>query len=243
MARPHSSPFLLLAFLVPFALAGCSAPAAERPNVLHDAGFEEGGRGWDWIPSSPAWLHNFSVAEEGRTGNRSLWLDVRDAPDQPVGIVGAVQNLTRDEVPGVPRHLRGWYHVDEWEAGAKKTYIQVVLGLQPAEGQGEPVCAYGVDRADAAMAPCQLAYVLGGIDEDPFQIANRQFVFLERDAPQTGAWVRFEASPRADYEREWGDVGEFAQLRLYVEARYEFEEGEERRPVNVSVRWDDLYLG
>jgi hypothetical protein len=248
MARPLSSTFLLLSFLlVPVLFAGCSEPpaAAARPNVLHDAGFEEGGRDWGWIPSSPVWLHDFAIADEGRSGNRSLLLQLEDAEGKDVGIVGAIQNLTFREVGGsVPKSLSGWYRVDRWENGAEKTYLQVVMGLQPREGSREPVCPYASSSPDAFTAPCQLAYVLGGVDRAPFEIANRKFVFLDRDEPETGEWVRFEASPRKDYDREWGLVpGGFTQLKFYVETRYEFEEGEERSPVNVTVRWDDLYLG
>ena len=157
-----------------------------------------------------------------------------------IAIRGAVQEIRRQDVGDFPEKLSGSYRVDKWSPGTNKTYVQAVIGLAPEDPE-RPVC----ERA--GTSPCQLAWVLGGIEEPPFNLTNRRFLFVDRSEPVVGEWVRFEVNPRADFEREWGQVPrDYDRLILYLEVRYEYPSGlpkADRPPVEAEVRWDDLYLG
>lgn len=236
---PRVVPLLALVALVS---AGCLSP---KGNILQNAGFEEGDAEWFWLPDSASWLRGFEIvngsAHEGDGGLRTRLLHNGTSK---TAIVGAVQEITRDEMGGrLPERLTGWYRVDAWqppEDADARAYAQVVLGLFPRSGARDEVCP-GV----RIPSPCQLSYPLLGITDKPFNITNRKFVFLGDGSVRQGEWIRFEMSPRADFEREWGvEPRLFHHAWLYLEVRYERNEGTNvNSPVALDIRWDDVYFG
>lgn len=229
---------LALAVLGAILAAGCASPAPA--NVLVDPSFEERSEAWTWLDGSNSWQGPFEIVEgKAHEGSRALATHVTPDASRDLSIRGAVQNLTAAQVGGaVPERLSGHVLVETWQPGSAKTYYQVVIAATPAAGAS--ACAR------IGRAPCQLAYVLGGIDAPPFPIANRKFLFVGEKDPVVGEWQAFEVHPRADFEREWGEAPSFDQLRIYLEARSEYAASEpiaERVPVEARVLWDDLTLG
>lgn len=216
---------------------GASQRWASQDNWLANASFEDGRDPWKSLaPSSPFW-RDFSISDTvARSGRHSakLALDSRQRNDQGTWVWGVVRDLPTDRLP---RTLSGSYRVQGWKQGARHQYLQVVVSLTPAPGRGFPVFETGSE------APLQVAWVLGGIDRQPFEIGNRKFVFLgPLEVPQD-RWVDFTIDLPAAFQESWGFLPEgFASLRVLFEARYDQWQPDQGE-VSGDVFFDDLYLG
>ena len=231
---------LLLALFACAGLSGCVD--VPRGNYLADPGFEAGADDWFFFEGRDHWA-SYTIAENPVfSGNRSARTLLESRPDGPLTlVVGAIQEVTRDEAGDrIPERLAGNFRVESWSSLANKTYMQVVIGAFPEEHATEPLCP-GVPPT----SPCQLAYVLGGVDEIPIPVRNRHFFFLGTEVPAPSEWYAFERNVRDDFMTGWGVVPDaFDHVWIYLETRYEDDGGRPGpRAVRVDSYWDDIYLG
>lgn len=228
-----------LLLLVILLAAGCATPG-EGPDVLGNGGFERGSEGWTWLDWSPNWMHAFEIVNgSAHTGNASLRTDVVSQANHTHGIVGATRVLSwRDVDNRVPQILEGWFRVNAWEhdESAGHAYAQVVIGLGPDNDTKAAVCN------DMPNTPCQVAWPLVGVKLPPFYAFNRRFSFQDDETPHVGEWIHFRIHVADDYGRLWGHVSHFDTLILYLEARYDFDNGQKVTPIHLDVQWDDVTL-
>jgi hypothetical protein len=215
-------------------LVGCaSAPDFDsRANLLVNGSFEEGREPWyDFKrPEKPYW-GSFEVSDARAFHGRHsllLRLDSADFPT-PIGIAGAVQDLT---LGTLPRTLSGHYRVDAWVRHTRVQYIQIV------------VMAFGSSNFAELGTSVQLALVLVGIDEPYFNIGNRRYAFAGPLEPEFERWIPFEFDLHEAFERHWGKVPvDIEQVRFFAEARFDdFVHGGGRR-ARALVYFDALHLG
>lgn len=233
-------PILALGLLLMAAACGdgseppsrAAAPCGEGPqpppptdNVFANPGFEDGGAPWCFL-KPPAFIVSEDVAHSGSTSAR---LPFRaDESEEGNKIAYLVQEIKMEELPEV---LSGYYRVENWSKGTEKQYLQFV------------VIVWGADNAPSGFQNHQIRYLLAGIDSPPFAIANAQFVFVSRDDPPVGEWVRFERNLREDFENLWGAVPQgFEYIRVLFEVRYD-DKAVGEGPLGADVYYDDLYLG
>jgi hypothetical protein len=210
-----------------------SEPPPPAPNALANASFEQGREPWYDMrrPEVPAW-GTFEISDaEAFDGSHALRLAL-DSADFPggTGIAGAVQEVP---LPGPPHILRGHYRVDRWERGTPIQYIQVVV-----------MSMHPLNFPQWRSASIQVAFVLAGIDEPPFEIANRRFDFLGPVEPEQGRWIPFEIDLHEAFKRHWTYLPrDGSTMRLFLEARFDgFEERGDRR-ARADVYFDALHLG
>ncbi|MGH7822387.1 MAG: hypothetical protein ACREQ9_21700 [Candidatus Binatia bacterium] len=234
------------------ALSACYGPSAgdeasarlerERRNLLRNGDFELGREPWFDLagPSRPYW-HGFEIADDvACRGRRSARLPLEAREDgQAIAIHGFIQEVapaeTRDTKSGeasreLPAILSGCYRVERWQRRLPKQYVQFV------------VIVWGSDTHPRAPN-IQMRYVLAGIREPPFPIANARFVFLGGEEPETGKWIRFERNLRKDWLEHWGALPRrYEKLRLLFEARFDGRQ-EPLTGALGEAYFDDLYLG
>jgi hypothetical protein len=223
---------LLLSGLV-LACGSGSEPAKAARNALANASFEEGRDPWYDMrrPQVPAW-GTFEISDvQALDGSHALHLAL-DSADFPggTGIAGAVQEIP---LPGPPRVLRGRYRVDRWERGTPLQYVQiVVMSMNP------------LNFPQWRSASVQVAFVLAGIDQPPFDIANRRFDFLGPVEPERGRWIPFEIDLQEAFERHWTHLPrDGSAVRVFLEARFDgFEDRGDHR-ARADVYFDALHLG
>lgn len=209
-------------------LAGCATP----DNLLPNPSFEAGRTPW-WSfagPDRPNWADFSVVTDRAHSGQSSARLDLTSEDyHEDSRIYGAVQELT----PGtLPRRLAGWYRVENWQRGASRQYLQVVIVVWNAQN---------LRRGKGNM---QISYVLAGITEPPFAIMNRSFEFLGPKEPEEGRWVRFEQDLHADFLKHYGAVPEgFSSLRVLFEVRFDGRNPSTDAEARAKVWYDDLYIG
>lgn len=237
-------PILVLAFLLiaaacgdgsePSSLAGdpCrEGPQAPPPtdNVFANPSFEDGGAPWCFL-KPPAFIVSEGVAH---TGSSSALLPLQaDESEEGNKIAYLVQEIKVEELPEV---LSGYYRVENWSKGTEKQYLQFVVIVWEADNA--PIIN------NRPVANHQIRYLLAGIDSPPFEIANAQFVFVSRDDPPIGEWVRFELNLREDFEDLWGAVPVgFEHIRVLFEVRYD-DKATGEGPLSADVYYDDLYFG
>jgi hypothetical protein len=208
------------------ASAGCGEDGGDAStNLLANPGFEEGGDPW-YSMQTEGWGEPLEVSEEAaHSGTRSAHIALRPPPEPTQHrVFGAVQSLKPD---AFPEFLSGFYRVENWRKDAPFQYLQFVVIVFPAGGQGNT----------------QIRYLLAGADAEPFEISNAKFVFIGKEEPRTGEWVYFERDVAQDFLELWGQVPqEIDELRIFFEARYDSPapvSGE----MNGDVYYDDLYLG
>jgi len=208
-------------------------PSTSGFNFLANAGFEDGTDPWWYFPDRPHW-GGFTVAtgpaREGRWSARlELRIDEAHPPPDKTHIRGVIQDV---RTPVLPTVVSGWYYVETWERSAVDTYIQFV------------VIVAGATMSGGSVQNQQLRYLLAGIDHPPFDIANAKFVYLTKEQPEVGRWVRFERNLAADFLEYWGEMPQrFENIRVLFEVRYDNMDVTNPPRIHAVVRFDDLFLG
>lgn len=203
---------------------GPQAPPA-TDNVFANPGFEVGAPPWCFLKPPP-----FVVSDTvAHSGSASAHLPFSaDQSEEGHKIAYLVQEIKPQELPEV---LSGYYRVENWNKGTEKQYLQFV------------VIVLGDDNLPGGYSNHQIRYLLAGIGDPPFAISNAHFVFLSRDDPPTGEWVRFERNVREDFETLWGAAPKnFDYIRVLFEVRYDDKKIGEG-PLGADVYYDDLYFG
>ncbi|MBN1770082.1 MAG: hypothetical protein JXB32_02380 [Deltaproteobacteria bacterium] len=208
-------------------------PATSGFNFLTNAGFEDGTEPWWYFPDRPHW-GGFTVttatAREGRWSARlELKVDETHPPPDKTHIRGVIHDV---RTPVLPNVVSGSYYVETWERGEVDTYTQFV------------VIVAGAAMSGGSVKNQQLRYLLAGIDHPPFGIANAKFVYVTREQPAVGQWVRFERNLTADFLEYWGELPErFENVRILFEVRYDNMDVSNPPRIHAVVHFDDLYLG
>lgn len=206
-----------------------AVPATE--NVLAIADFEE------CSDASPApcapWFAlkapNFELSDVAHSGDKSAQLRMRESPEAAgAKVFYLVQEVAPTEFPEV---LSGFYKVENWIRGTQKQYLQFV------------VIAVRADNAPENFSNHQIRYILSGISEPPFEIANAKFVFLSKEDPPIGEWVPFKVNVKQDFIDLWGAAPEGSEfIRLLYEVRYD-DKFPGSGAAEADVFYDDLYFG
>lgn len=224
MCRHLIAAAILSLAVLAFGCGGDDPPEA-ADNLFGNGGFEEGGD--PWFSLKPP---DFTVSQEQtHGGSASALLQMRaGAGDEDAKVFYLVQEVDPDEFPEL---ISGYYRVDHWARGTQKQYLQFV------------VIAFGVDNLATPYVNHQIRYILAGIEDEPFSIANARFVFLSREEPTLGEWVRFERNLREDFQQLWGAVPEgYEKIRVLFEVRYD-DKALNETAVEADVYYDDLYMG
>lgn len=205
---------------------GPSPQATEGGNVFLNPGLEDGDDPWFSLkPEEGPFIRTSDLAHSGQYSAKFEMRDPADAQDAKVYYL--VQEIAPEEFP---EFLSGYYRVEQWQKGTTKQYLQFV------------VIAFGADNLPGGFPNHQIRYILAGIDSPPFPIGNAHFLFLGRDEPVLGEWVRFEANVREDFERLWGTAPEsFEGIRILFEVRWD--DKQPGQAALADVYYDDLYFG
>jgi hypothetical protein len=230
---------IALAVALSLGVAACKAsssgdngkdPSKVTANHLENPSFEDGRAPWfSLVESSPYWM-DFAVTDaHARSGQYSAMLNLHSRGEIRRGT--RVWGVLNDLKPKfMPQRIAGFYRVEEWHRGTAKQYVQVVVSI-------------GFGRT---QDPLQVAWVLCGIDAQPFPIANRKFIFAGPKEPTQDEWVPFEVDVHDALRREWGvhypATLSFDAVRILFEARFDGYEDSDG-PVAGKVYFDDLYFG
>lgn len=209
---------MLFLFMV---LSGC-APK----NLFANGSFEQGSEPWFFLESKN-WA-GFSVSDRyAVAGRHSAHIALRASrQDQGAKVFGLIQEVNPKEFP---KKISGYYRIENWKRGTEKQYLQFVIGVWQ-------------DEAAKEFSNIQIRYILTGITEPPFRIANGRFLFLGETEPPQGRWVYFERDLHADFSKLWGHVPKkFEKIRVLFEARYD--QKEPGADLTADVYYDVLYLG
>lgn len=209
--------------LIVLGLSGCQ-PA--QPNLLQNGSFEQGVEPW-FALESENWA-GFALSDRyAVAGKFSAYLALRaNREDRGAKAFGLIQEISPKRFP---KRLSGYYRVESWQRGSAKQYLQGV------------VIVWG-DKAVSQYQNIQIRYVLGGIAEPPFAMANGRFIFLGGREPTLGRWVRFERDLHLDFLQYWGHIPKsFEKIRVLFEARYD--DKEPGTELSADVYFDALYLG
>jgi hypothetical protein len=204
---------------------------ATSQNLFQNPSFEAGREPWFSLagPQNQFWADFERTDARAKKGKHSALLRMTSEGHLPqVRVYGVIADYERHPLP---TKITGYYRVENWQRGTERQYVQVVVAVNGAQNMPEP----GI--------PTQLAWVLTGIDEPPFEIRNRRFIFVGPKQPTLDEWVRFELPVREGFERSWGAVPDpYESVRVFFEARYD-----EREPtdglVQADVYFDELFLG
>lgn len=214
---------LLAIALIAIGLSGCT-PA--QPNLLQNGSFEQGVEPWFSLDSE-SWA-GFSITDRyAHDGRFSAYLALRASKeDHGAKVFGLIQELSPKKSP---KKLSGYYRVENWLRGAEKQYLQCV------------VIVWG-DKAISQYQNIQIRYILTGITEPPFVIANGRFVFIGDREPTLGQWIHFERDLHSDFLQYWGHIPEsFEKIRVLFEARYDGKEP--NTALSADVYYDALFVG
>ena len=236
LERVRLSILLVLLVIASVGAGACSGGSDDEPlptstvgasgNLLENAGFEAGEAPWFTIAEESG----FEVtSEQAHSGDYSAVLRM----DDPAFASGnKVYYLVQEIDPGeLPEVVEGFYRVENWNRGAMRQYVQFVI------------IAIGPDNFPDFASNFQLRYLLAGQEVPPFGIRNAHFVFVNRDEPVQGDWVRFSLNIRDDFEAYWHMVPEgFEKLRLLFEVRWDSKDTGSGAP-RGDVYYDDLYIG
>lgn len=194
-------------------------------NVFANPSFEEGRD--PWFSLKPP---DFTLAQgTAHTGEHSALLELRASPeDEGAKVYYLVQEVTPSRFPDI---ISGYYRVDRWIRGTRFQYLQFV------------VIAIGADNMPGGYPNHQIRYILAGIDQPPFKIANGRFVFLNTKDPPLNQWVPFQVRVREDFLDLWGAVPRgYEKIRVLFEVRYD-NKARGEGPGEADVYYDDLYFG
>jgi hypothetical protein len=194
------------------------------PNLFSNPSFEDAD---SWFSLKPP---VFTVSNEfAHSGKASALLQILEPSDaKGTSIRYLVQEVNPSEFPEV---ISGYYRVENWDKNTPKQYVQFV------------VIVVGANNMPMNSTNHQIRYILAGIEEPPFAIANAKFVFLGSEAPIIGQWLSFERNLRMDFQQLWGTVPTgYDCLRFLFEVRYDDKVSGDGT-VAADVFYDDLYLG
>ena len=211
--------------LVVAACNGSGSPAATGGNLFPNGDFESGRDPW-YSLKPPDFILSTDVAH---SGEGSAHLQMREGTEtEGAKVFYLVQEIQPPEFPEV---ISGYYRVENWKKGTPKQYAQFV------------VIVFGAQNTPGDFPNHQIRYLLAGIDSPPFAISNAKFVFVGKEEPVEGEWVRFERNVRDDFIELWGaaPVG-FEKIRVLFEVRYDDKKVGEG-PAEADVYYDDLYMG
>ncbi len=208
------------------------APPSVEPtaNVFVNPGLEEGRDPW-FVLTPPEFLISNEIKNSGEASAQLQMAEPADAVGTKVFYL--VQEVAPTEFPEV---ISGAYLVDGWLRGTDIQFIQLV------------VIAFAASNLPQGFLPNhQVAYILSGIESEPFEILNARFVYLNSNDPDPrepaiGEWREFEVKVKRDFRALWGAVPEGYQcLRVLFEVRYD-NKGP-GAPAEADVYFDDLYFG
>lgn len=219
----------------PTADPNCSAtpPATALGNALQNGGFESGSEPWTSL-TTPDWGTAFTLAQQqAHSGANSAYVRLRSEDGGATKVYGVVQELS----PGqLPETLSGYYYVDRWEQGTPKQYLQFVVIVHGAINIPPEVRGLGANNH-------QIRYILAGVETQPTDIANSRYVFVGKDQPKVGQWVRFERNVRQDFCELWGSLpAGFTSIRVFFETRWD-DRADTDGPSAADVYYDDIYWG
>jgi len=208
--------------------AACDNGKEEGPpaaNSFGNGGFEEGRTYWFSL-KPPDYELSTDMVHSGRA---SALLRMRaPAEAEGEGRYYLVQEVAPEQFPEI---ISGYYRVENWNRGTQKQYLQFVPAV------------FGATNLRGDYSNHQVRYLLDGIAEEPFGIANAFFVFLGQAEPTTDQWVYFEVNLAEDFERFWGAVPEgYSKIRVLFEAAYS-DKAVGETGVEADVYYDDLYMG
>ncbi len=233
--------YSLTVLLVSLAVAGAAAGAcssggdgdADRTstaratgNLFENGGFEAGEAPWFTIAEESG----FELTSElAHTGDHSAVLRMDDAAfASGTKVYYLVQEVEPEELPEV---VEGFYRVENWNRGAERQYVQFVIAV------------IGPDNFPDFAGNFQLRYLLAGQEVPPFEIRNGRFLFVNRNEPVEGEWIRFSLNVRDDFATYWQAIPEgFETLRLFFEVRWGAKDRGSGAP-RGDVYNDDLYIG
>ncbi|MFQ5574072.1 MAG: DUF3047 domain-containing protein [Terriglobia bacterium] len=220
------TPILVLLLLL-LAMVSSACQAKAKVNEFTNPGFEDGKGDW-FSMTTGAWGEPFQVSRaQARSGENSAYLRIR-SKESGVKVYGVVQEVAPREFPEV---VSGYYRAESWKKGAPIQYLQFV------------VIVFGMDLPGDDLPNHQIRYILSSLDKPPFAIGNAKFVFVNSKEPRLGEWVPFKRNIKKDFEELWGAApGEFSEIRVLFEARYEGKEAEDPEVV-ADVYYDDLKIG
>lgn len=204
---------------------GPDASPSQQGNLFQNPGFEEGRDPWFSL-NPPDFLLASDLAHDGQA---SALLRMRATlQDQGTKVFYLVQEITPQQFPEL---LSGYYRVGKWARGTPLQYLQVA------------VIAFGVENLPGGYPNHQIRYILAGIDQEPFKIANAHFVFLSKDDPPLDRWVAFERRVGDDFRQLWGATPEGSDMiRILFEVRYDDKAPGQGTP-EADVYYDDLNIG
>ena len=224
-------------FKPPAPIAIPSIPKDSPFNMLTNPGFEDGTAPWWYFPDRAHWGAFTTSTARALSGSWAarveLLMNTMNPPRAGASIQGLIQSL---QTPVFPSRVSGNYYVEKWERNPTKMYMQAV------------VIASGTESlADGSQA--EISYVLTGLDQPPFNMINRKFIFLTKELqPELGRWIHFERDLRKDFKEQWGIVPEkISGIRIFFELRADMR-GDKIDPANPPTMhaiayFDDLYLG
>lgn len=206
--------------------------ATSSGNFLRNPSFEEGKDPWF---SMPSWATHFSVStKQKHSGQSSALLQLNSTTAATPSATALVYGVTAELQPQrFPKKISGYYFVENWKPSQTTQYLQTV------------VIVFGAKNMPQIAQPSgnhQIRWILAGASENPFDITNAKFVFVNKDQPILGRWVYFERDLHEDFTREWGSVPEgFSHIRVFFEARLDGKKPE-HAPSYATVYFDDLTL-
>lgn len=212
---------------------GAYTPPPGSANLFGNPGFEEGTKYWFSLRGE----QTVETSDVAHSGQASAYLNMRDAPEtQGAKVYYLVQEVAPAEFPEL---ISGYYRVENWKRGTEKQYLQfVVIVFAPTNmavgKEGTPL--------PTPYSNFQIRYLLAGIKEEPFAIANAFFKFLSREDPRQGEWVYFESNIKNDFQELWKAVPQgYSKIRVLFEVRYDDKEA--GNAAEADVYYDDLYMG
>ncbi len=200
-------------------------PEPGTANLFGNGDMEDERKYWFSL-RPPDWELSTEVVH---SGEHSAYLPMQAAPEaEGEGRYYLVQEVAPEVFPEI---ISGYYRIENWSRGTEKQYLQFV-----------PI-AFGATNLTGDYSNHQIRYLLDGIDEEPFEIANAHFVFLGNAEPTLDEWVYFEVNLAEDFRRFWGAVPEgYSKMRILFEGAYSDKMAGEAG-VQADIYYDDLYMG
>jgi hypothetical protein len=224
-------------FTPPASITIPSIPEVGPFNMLTNPGFEDGTAPWWYFPDRVHWGTFTTSTARALSGSWAARVELLMNAKNPPRAGASIQGLIQSIQPAVfPSRVSGNYYVEKWDRSPTKMYMQVV------------VIANGTATSPGG-SPAEISYVLTGLDNPPFNMINRKFIFLTKtQQPEVGHWIHFERDLRKDFKEQWGYVPEkFSGIRIFFELRTDMR-GDNIDPSNppsmhAIAYFDDLYLG